>query len=104
MTKKQENINEEIERKSEEKTPAASGWGASRAMKRTYPAMSGDDVRGLQEALIASGYACGRSANDGIFGDDTRKAVRAFQGSHKLTVNGIAGKDTVTALGGTWNK
>jgi peptidoglycan hydrolase-like protein with peptidoglycan-binding domain len=41
---------------------------------------------------------------DGIFGDDTKAAVRAFQGSARLTVNGIAGRQTVTALGGTWKE
>lgn len=94
----------EIAGAGDDEAPVASGWTVNRLLKRVSPAMKGDDVRRLQEALIARGFACGRGANDGIFGDDTKKAVRAFQGSAKLTVDGIAGKDTVTALGGTWNK
>lgn len=82
--------------------PDASGWSVKQTLKMTYPPTKGGDVRGLQEALIARGYACGKEGNDGIFGKATRNAVRAFQGSARLTVNGIAGKQTVTALGGKW--
>lgn len=84
-------------------TPAPeAGFVVSRILKRVTPMMKGDDVRELQAALIARGYACGRSGADGIFGDDTRAAVRAFQGSLRLTVDGKAGRQTVTALGGTY--
>lgn len=84
-------------------TPAPeAGFVVDRILKRVSPMMKGDDVRELQAALIARGYACGRSGADGIFGDDTRAAVRAFQGSLRLTVDGIAGRQTVTALGGTY--
>jgi hypothetical protein len=82
--------------------PEASGWTVRRLLKRVSPLMQGDDVRGLQRVLIACGYACGRAGADGIFGNDTERAVRAFQGSARLTVDGIAGRQTVTALGGTW--
>lgn len=82
--------------------PAASGWVVSRLLKRVSPMMKGDDVKKLQEALISRGYACGRSGADGIFGNDTRAAVRAFQGSAGLTVDGIAGQQTITALGGEY--
>lgn len=82
--------------------PEASIWTVRRPLKRVSPYMRGEDVRGLQRALIDRGYACGRAGADGIFGNDTEKAVRAFQGSARLTVDGIAGRQTVTALGGTW--
>lgn len=82
--------------------PKAGGFVVSRLLKRVSPYMRGDDVRELQKALIARGYACGRSGADGIFGDDTRLAVRAFQGTERLTVDGKAGRQTVTALGGTY--
>ena len=62
--------------------------------------MKGDDVKNLQKALDHEGYAVG--SIDGIFGTRTRDAVKAFQKIKKLTVDGIAGKNTITALGGRW--
>jgi peptidoglycan hydrolase-like protein with peptidoglycan-binding domain len=52
---------------------------------------SGSSVAALQRAL-------GIPA-DGIYGPQTRKAVRRFQRSHGLTVDGIAGPQTLAALG-----
>lgn len=57
----------------------------------------GDAVVTLQTALNAAGYDCG--AADGIFGKNTKKAVEAFQKAHSLTVDGIVGRKTWTALG-----
>ena len=82
--------------------PEAGGFIVYRLLKYISPMMRGDDVRELQEALAARGFPCGNSGADGIFGNDTRKAVRAFQGTARLTVDGIAGRQTVTALGGTY--
>jgi peptidoglycan hydrolase-like protein with peptidoglycan-binding domain len=56
----------------------------------------GENVRKLQEALVKEGFSI---AVDGDFGDNTEKAVRAFQKREGLKVDGIAGKDTLTALG-----
>lgn len=81
---------------------APSGWIVRRLLKFASPMLRGDDVRELQKRLIARGYACGRSGADGIFGRDTQAAVRAFQGSARLTVDGKAGRQTVTALGGEY--
>lgn len=78
----------------------ASPWTVSRLLKLTSPMMRGDDVRGLQQALKGAGENPGTI--DGIFGNDTKSAVIAFQKSKKLTQDGIAGKNTITALGGTW--
>ncbi len=36
---------------------------------------------------------------DGVYGPQTRRAVRAFQRSHGLAVDGIAGPQTLRALG-----
>ena len=83
-------------------TPAPAGWGLSRLLKRTSPTMKGEDVRTAQSALIASGYSCGRSGADGLFGGDTEKAVCSFQRVRGLAADGIVGKDTCAALGGVW--
>ena len=54
----------------------------------------GEDVRKAQEALIARGYSCGSRGADGQFGDDTKRAVEAFQKKNGLRQDGIIGKDT----------
>lgn len=56
----------------------------------------GAEVKTLQRLLTAIGYPCG--AADGIFGSTTLAGVRAFQSAHKLTVDGVVGKNTWTAL------
>ena len=61
-------------------------------------------VANAQTVLIRNGYACGgRIVNgneipDGDFGPSTDKAVRAFQKLKSLSVDGVIGKDTWTAL------
>ena len=80
--------------------PAMSFWYTgslgSRTLKRTYPIMTGSDVRTLQTMLNALGYSCGRA--DGKFGDRTRAAVMAFQRRNGLKVDGIVGRATKTRL------
>jgi len=78
----------------------AAAWEVKRLLKKKSPNMKGEDVRNLQKALDRKGYAVGTL--DGIFGTRTQEAVKAFQRAKKLSVDGIAGKDTVTALGGKW--
>ncbi len=56
----------------------------------------GDAVRTLQSRLNAHGA---RIAEDGIFGRGTDRAVRSFQGSKELLVDGIVGPNTWRALG-----
>lgn len=59
----------------------------------------GEDVKRLQEKLIAAGFPIEGGA-DGKFGDHTEDAVRAFQAAHPpLPANGIADKATQNALG-----
>ena len=60
--------------------------------------MNGDDVKALQGMLIARGCGCGKSGADGLFGDNTLKAVKAFQELEELQVDGIAGPKTFAAL------
>lgn len=72
----------------------------TRNLKRTKPMMQGDDVKELQRLLNKADSA--GLAVDGKFGDKTKKAVKAYQKAKRLKVDGIAGKNTITALGGIW--
>ncbi|MDQ0175110.1 peptidoglycan-binding domain-containing protein [Bacillus chungangensis] len=56
----------------------------------------GSDVIVLQQALNRAGFYFGRI--DGIFGPVTEKAVRGFQRSRGLVVDGIVGRRTWGAL------
>lgn len=57
----------------------------------------GDEVRQIQTKLKRWGYYTG--SIDGIYGTQTQKAVRYFQSKNGLTVDGIAGKNTLAAMG-----
>ena len=74
-------------------------WEVSRILKK---GCEGGDVKELQRRLIEAGHSCGSKGADGDFGSGTEKAVRAFQKVKKLTIDGVVGKNTVTALGGKW--
>lgn len=56
----------------------------------------GEEVQKLQQALISLGYLKGTA--DGVFGNKTENAVRAFQKAKKLNVDGLAGKKTQELL------
>jgi hypothetical protein len=58
----------------------------------------GDAVKALQTLLIGYGYNCGKKGVDGSLGDATDKALRKYQGDHKLTVDGSCGPKTWTSL------
>lgn len=60
----------------------------------------GGNVKALQLLLIGYGYSCGPSGADGSFGGHTDTAVRAFQKTHGLTVDGSVGANTWNALMG----
>lgn len=57
----------------------------------------GADVTYLQQRLTAKGYGVGKI--DGIFGQKTLEAVKAFQAENGLVVDGIVGEKTWAALG-----
>ena len=59
---------------------------------------SGTEVEKLQNALIAAGYDVGSTKADGVYGKNTEAAVKAYQKDNGLTVDGIAGKNTLGAL------
>lgn len=52
-------------------------------------------VRRLQALLTANGY---KTSIDGIFGSQTERQLRAYQGKHAKPVDGIAGPITWNAL------
>lgn len=52
----------------------------------------GEAVKDLQEALDALGFSVGEI--DGVFGDATERAVRDFQASVGIDVDGVAGPVT----------
>lgn len=58
----------------------------------------GSDVKELQKELKERGYNIGKYGIDGIFGNDTKKAVIKFQSDNKITTDGIVGKDTAHKL------
>ena len=58
---------------------------------------TGSEVTQIQTKLKRWGYYTG--SIDGIYGTQTQKAVRYFQSKNGLTVDGIAGKNTLAAMG-----
>ena len=57
----------------------------------------GKEVRTIQEKLKRWGYYSG--SVDGIYGSQTVSAVKSFQKKNGLTVDGIAGTQTLKAMG-----
>jgi len=66
-----------------------------------YYGCTGYRVGALQRALRATGHYKG--AIDGVFGDLTELAVRKFQTSKGMHVDGIAGRDTLARLNNAQN-
>ncbi|MCD3195720.1 bacteriocin [Clostridium botulinum C] len=58
----------------------------------------GSNVEGLQKKLISLGYNCGKYGADGVFGEGTYNAVKAFQRAKGLNTDGIVGPDTMRAI------
>ncbi|MBQ8929315.1 MAG: spore cortex-lytic enzyme [Oscillospiraceae bacterium] len=58
---------------------------------------TGSVVTQIQQKLSQWGYYSGTV--DGVYGSQTEKAVRQFQRKNGLTVDGVAGKQTLAAMG-----
>lgn len=72
------------------------GLGTARAV--TYrQGSTGEQVRVIQDKLKRWGYYGGQV--DGIYGSGTRQAVAKFQRKNGLAVDGVAGPNTLRALG-----
>ena len=74
-----------------------SSWKlGDRLLVLAAPNLRGDDVAELQALLARIGFDPGRV--DGIFGPSTAHAVEDFQHNSGLSVDGIAGPDTIRVL------
>jgi lysozyme family protein len=77
--------------------------GVSLALAGGAMAHSGGGGAAAQSSVRGSGVVALQRAlgipADGIYGPQTRRAVRAFQRAHGLVVDGIAGPQTLGALG-----
>lgn len=88
---------EEVDKKEEFATnPYAE---PTRTIKRTYPAMKGNDVRWCQWELVQIGFlpatnAKGNSNIDGCFGNDSKNATLAYQKAYGLLADGKIGAAT----------
>lgn len=63
-----------------------------------FKGSSGSSVKALQILLIGLGYSCGGYGADGVFGRSTENAVREFQKTYGLPVDGIVGPATWAKL------
>lgn len=58
----------------------------------------GEQVRAMQQLLIAKGYSCGSKGADGDYGKKTRAALLAFQKGNGLSADAVCGINTWSAL------
>lgn len=82
--------------------PEPTGYVFTRPLK--YGCV-GDDVVELKKLLIAHGYSDGitiDTPSSVSYGGKTRALVKQYQGDNGLTVDGIAGRNTITSLGGIY--
>lgn len=57
-----------------------------------------NDVKALQQALMALGYSLPKYGADGKWGSETLKALKKFQKDNGLKADGIVGKNTKSAF------
>lgn len=65
------------------------------ALKLVSPYMKGDRVKALQADLVKTGMGI---ESDGVFGETTETAVKAFQRKYRLTIDGVAGEKVLAKL------
>ena len=80
---------------------SSSSSSSSTGYRLLYWGCKGDAVKRLQQALIDAGYKSYVRSADGIYGQWTYDAVRAYQKDVGLSVDGIAGRNTQNKLYGT---
>ena len=59
----------------------------------------GNYVRAWQEYLKTCGISCGKGGSDGIYGNDTEKAVKEYQKLKGLPVTGVIDQDDWNSVG-----
>lgn len=69
-------------------------WESSARIK----GMSSTEVKSIQTKLVKAGYSVGSYGVDGSYKKDTTTAVKEFQKKNGLTVDGIAGPNTMKKL------
>jgi len=74
----------------------AAFFGSSR-QSISYYGSTGQEVRNIQYKLRQWGYYSG--SIDGIYGNNTSQSVKLFQSKNGLAIDGVAGPDTLAALG-----
>ena len=93
--------------KKEKLSAKVTHWAIPRGLDGTVPTTdkptlrkgaSGEYVTLLQTMLIQRGYSCGAKGADGKFGNATLEAVKQFQKDNNLSVDGVVGRNTWTAL------
>ena len=93
--------------KKEKLSAKVTHWAIPRGLNGTVPTTdkptlrkgsSGEYVTLLQTMLIQRGYSVGSTGADGKFGNATFNAVKAFQRDNGLTVDGVVGRATWSAL------
>lgn len=85
-------------RTGETAAPPASGVFVFR--RNLKDGITGEDVKALKVLLQAAGHGKTLTPTNPNFRKETNKAVREYQAAKGLTVDGVAGKNTITALGG----
>jgi peptidoglycan hydrolase-like protein with peptidoglycan-binding domain len=80
--------------------PGTPSCWVGRYLQITHPYTKGEDVEDVQQALAQQGFDPGPI--DGYYGPLTEAAVRSFQQSKGLAVDGIVGPNTTKALLGSW--
>ena len=84
------------ERQQAAQSDKAAQAAQAQRVRTFYSKMSDSDKRALQDMLKSAGYYKGEI--DGLIGNGTLSALRKFQQDNKLTVDGMAGRNTFDAL------
>ena len=71
---------------------------SDRTLTVQSPYMRGDDVKALQDKLLALGYSVGKSGADGVYGNDTAGAVQLLTANAAKCAPTRAAGDAVFAL------
>lgn len=74
-------------------------WNSGSASALSQYGSRGSEVKQIQQKLTNLGYSTG--GVDGVYGKQTERAVIAYQKANGLTVDGIAGPQTLKSLGVT---